>query len=193
SHARGFTLLELMITVTILGILTVVAMVSYKVYFKRAKASEANSLLMEVRMKQEQYFSTYSRYIDAGTEADPFPATEVAGDRSKWAWTMNCPAAAAGSAMEGFCHLGMKPGATTFQLMTTGWAPGDAAPTSAFDYPGTLDTTQRWFYAIAFGNLDRFDQNGAVDSVRSAYIMISQNNTIVVDCETGADQECAVE
>ncbi len=63
----GFTLVELMITVAILGILSAVAIPAYSNYMNRAKQSDAIIGLKAAQMAQEQYFSennAYSSTID---------------------------------------------------------------------------------------------------------------------------------
>lgn len=52
---RGFTLIELMITVAVVGILAAVAYPSFTQYFVRAKRSQAQSFMHSVANKQEQY------------------------------------------------------------------------------------------------------------------------------------------
>lgn len=52
---RGFTLIELMITVAVVGILAAVAYPSYTQYVVRAKRSAAQSFMHSVANKQEQY------------------------------------------------------------------------------------------------------------------------------------------
>ena len=52
---RGFTLIELMIVVAILGILIAVAVPTYRNYITTAKLSEAKSNLETLRLLQEQH------------------------------------------------------------------------------------------------------------------------------------------
>lgn len=52
---RGFTLIELMITVAVVGILAAVAYPSFTQYLVRAKRSAAQSFMHSVANKQEQY------------------------------------------------------------------------------------------------------------------------------------------
>ena len=74
--ARGFTLIEVMITVAIVAILAAIAVPSYTDYITRSKIQEATSSLLAMRTKVEQYFQdsrTYFGACVAGTVA-PLPA-----------------------------------------------------------------------------------------------------------------------
>lgn len=59
---KGFTLLELLITIAIAGILANVAMNSYSSYAKKARRVEAKSILMEVMQREEKYYSENNTY-----------------------------------------------------------------------------------------------------------------------------------
>jgi type IV pilus assembly protein PilE len=62
KHAKGFTLIELMITVVILGILSMIAMPAYTNYVIRGKIPDATSNLATKRVQMEQYFQDNRRY-----------------------------------------------------------------------------------------------------------------------------------
>lgn len=65
---QGFSLIELMVTVAVVGILASVALPAYSDYVKRGKTEEATSGLADVRVKLEQYFQdnrTYAGYVDS--------------------------------------------------------------------------------------------------------------------------------
>ncbi len=59
----GFTLIELMIVVAVIGILAAIAIPNYSDYIKRGKAAEATSNLATLRVKMEQYFQDNRTYI----------------------------------------------------------------------------------------------------------------------------------
>jgi type IV pilus assembly protein PilE len=65
--AHGFTLIELMIAVAIVGILAAVAYPAYTEYAVRGKIAEATRDLSLTRVKQEQYYQDHRRYGPAGT------------------------------------------------------------------------------------------------------------------------------
>lgn len=52
---RGLTLIELMITVAIVGILASVAYPSYESYVRKSRRSAAQQAMLEISSKQEQY------------------------------------------------------------------------------------------------------------------------------------------
>ena len=63
---KGFTLIELMIVVAVVGLLAVIAMPSYTSYLARGKIVEAVAVLADYRVKMEQYFQDNRDYGTAG-------------------------------------------------------------------------------------------------------------------------------
>lgn len=62
---KGFTLLELMIAVAILGILTLITYPSYKTYIRRVRLSEVKSTLLMNAQTMERYYrqkGTFENY-----------------------------------------------------------------------------------------------------------------------------------
>lgn len=62
SGNGGFSLIELMLAVAIIGILMAVAMPAYQEYLRRANQSAAKAVLMEVSSRQEQYLMKAGSY-----------------------------------------------------------------------------------------------------------------------------------
>lgn len=62
NNAKGFTLIELMIVVAIIGILAAIAIPNFMNYQCKAKQSEAKSNLGNIRSMQEAYFAEYDTY-----------------------------------------------------------------------------------------------------------------------------------
>lgn len=65
QNSRGFTLLELMIVVAIVGIIAAIAFPSYQQSVMRANRTDAKAFLSEVASKQEAFFADRRRYADS--------------------------------------------------------------------------------------------------------------------------------
>lgn len=66
-NMKGFTLIEIMITVVIVGILFTVAISSYRDYIYRAQISEGLGAMSSLRVRMEQYYQDNQTYVGACT------------------------------------------------------------------------------------------------------------------------------
>lgn len=66
TRHNGFTVIELMIVVTIVAILAAVALPSYRDYILRGKLVDAHNALSDFRVRQEQFYQDNRRYDGGG-------------------------------------------------------------------------------------------------------------------------------
>lgn len=81
NKMSGFTLIELMIVLVIVGILISVGYPGYQEYLRRAKRAEARAALMDGAAKMERGYSNANRYPETIGDANIAGTTE-SGDHT---------------------------------------------------------------------------------------------------------------
>ena len=94
---NGFTLVELMITVAILGVLAAVAIPAYSNYINRAKQADAIIGLKAAQMAQEQYFSENNAYSGTIDILPGFSDATINDSYAKGEYTLSASATTAPS------------------------------------------------------------------------------------------------
>jgi type IV pilus assembly protein PilE len=70
-NARGFTLVELMISLAIMSIIATLAVTSYERYVRRAGRVDATSALLRIASAQEKFYAQNGQYADDLAAAPP--------------------------------------------------------------------------------------------------------------------------
>ena len=130
-NRKGFTLIELMIVVAIIGILAAIAIPNFLRFQLKSKSSEGKVNLAAIRTAEESYLAEFGNYEAAA------PAPGTAPTTTKTVWPATAP---------GFDTLGWSPeGSVFFQYaITTGSGGYTATATADIDGDSTM---QNWGYA----------------------------------------------
>ena len=202
-HDAGFTLVELMIVVVIVGILAVLAVVGFRKLIGQARSAEAHQMINAIRVAQESYHAETGSYADIsstlayqGTEASLYPqggvsarptnpgnGSFVVGD-FKVGWGGPCggcnaldwsalPVHTEGGVMYGYTTRAGLAGANTY---ISGGTVTKVNMTSSVQISLPSPPTADWFLITAVG-----DEN--MDGVPAVYLGSSFSNDILVQNE----------
>ena len=79
TRSRGFTLIELVITIAIVGVLVAVALPTYRDHMRKSRRAEAQAYMMAVAGRQQQFLIDSRAYAATlGTINIPMPASVTA-------------------------------------------------------------------------------------------------------------------
>ncbi len=150
---RGFTLMELMITVVILAILTLVLIAGFKGSQRAARTTEAVRALGKIKFRQEEFFAHYGRYESSTLDENVFEGTKLQGAFfGYYRWEIKCPT----DLTSPWCRIGFQPELEAvqqeaylmrFQVQTIGWSSATKGSPPSF----VTDTSRRWLTMQARG------------------------------------------
>jgi type IV pilus assembly protein PilE len=77
SKSKGFSLIELMAVIAVIGLLTAIALPSYRDYLNRGKRAEGRAYLVQAAQRMERFYTDNNCYPSAGAACGN--ATDSAG------------------------------------------------------------------------------------------------------------------
>jgi type IV pilus assembly protein PilA len=187
---KGFTLIELMIVVAIVGVLAVLGVVGYRRIITSSRTAEPKQVIGSIRMAQESYKAETGTYAHIHGTTTP-PDAEFCPQRravsayggKKWGWSPVCPVANMPNPVTPTQQLpfGALPvhvdGPVMFGYATTAGAPNVAVSGAvlngqAINFPAP---TSDWYVVYAVGDTDDNGQLGrAVGSSFSKDIFVQE-------------------
>jgi type IV pilus assembly protein PilA len=156
--SRGFTLVELAVVVTIIGILAVLAIAGYRRLVSSAHNAEATEMINAIKVAQESYHAETGQYANISTGlglGGLYPqATPTWNVSTAWGGpcTVGCNSATGWQSLP--VHAS---GVVRFGYATMAGAlsqPLPASPISAVTFPANTQLTSDWYVVSAWGDMD---------------------------------------
>ncbi len=80
SRSSGFTLIEMMIVVAVIGILAAIAYPSYQEHVRKARRADAQTALLELAQFMERHYTANGKYLTDANAAPTLPFSEAPKD-----------------------------------------------------------------------------------------------------------------
>jgi prepilin-type N-terminal cleavage/methylation domain-containing protein len=148
QHERGFTLTELMVVVTMVGILSMIGVASFRKQIFASKSNEAANVVQAIRAAQESYRSENQSYMNVSTPGRWYPATTFGQTAYEWHQTSHGDYAA-WQRLNVLVTQGVQ-----FRYQVNAGGPGATLPTLQIADPGWPTPNEPWYVVQARANYD---------------------------------------
>jgi type IV pilus assembly protein PilA len=163
KRPRGFTLIELMIVVVIVGILATLAVVGYRKIVQSSHVTEATHMVQSIRVAQEAYHGEAMQYADISNDlsASWYPdAASTPDGRHVTAWGGACS-----KCLQDWTNLPLHVDGPLLFGYATKAGPANSSPSALpTEIAGKIDLSKvspsptEWYIVVAMCDLDA---NGA--------------------------------
>jgi type IV pilus assembly protein PilA len=148
----GFSLVELMVVVGIIGLLAAIAVPQFSKFQARARQSEAKTILASIFTGEKAFFAEWNTYTASMSNAGVgYTGSKIRYEGGVSAAGVACPNPAAGAPPEAvvtvFAASNLTAGTATYDA-----AGGMAAPVTAITAGATCDNTAKTFTGEIYGD-----------------------------------------
>jgi prepilin-type N-terminal cleavage/methylation domain-containing protein len=165
---NGFTLVELMFVVAVIGVLAAVAVNVFSQQTRKVRGSETQAMLAAFRFAQEQYYLENGRYLSTGAEASTWPTTPTKEKQTLLPlpalWTTLKVRTPETSAFCGYVTIAGTAGSAT------------GIGTKANEFGLIAAPSSDWYYVLAHCDLDGSATRDSYYFTSSLYTTIQKQN-----------------
>ena len=182
ARARGYTLIELMLVVALVGVLATLAIIGYRKWVRGAHVAEGQDMVAAIRAGEERYYSENGSYLSVTTGlGDGYTYPSIHPSSFATAWGVSC-STCVGS---GYAGLGVSSNAPVFfgystiadSTKTAQTLVGTKTTNGVVIDLSSMSTGQPWYFIEADANI-----SGDKTNYMHVYGM-NATNTIFVDGE----------
>ncbi|MDD4202358.1 MAG: type IV pilin protein [Candidatus Omnitrophica bacterium] len=98
TSKKGFTMLELLMVIIVIGILASLAIPQYQSFMEKARTAEARNVISSIKSAQELYFLEHGWYGGVDVINNNYVTFPTSGTLTLWTYAITTPASGATNA-----------------------------------------------------------------------------------------------